>query len=124
AANPDVRTLIGHYVEMLRRHVVTESNVAEMCKRIYWKHKRALDLIFEHRPDRQGAIKDFLITLVGEENQLTLDNSSKAYIRFAPKEWDKFNCKSEKDWSAEGRLLVFEFQNSSDSLKLKLILGP
>jgi hypothetical protein len=46
----DVRTLMVHYTQMLRRHIVSDSEIAELCHRIYQKHRRALDLIFEHRP--------------------------------------------------------------------------
>jgi hypothetical protein len=40
----DVLTAIRHYTQMLRRHVVAESEIAELCRRIYRKHQRALDL--------------------------------------------------------------------------------
>lgn len=123
--NPDVALLIRHYVQILRRHVMTESDIAELCRKVYWKHKKAIDLIFEHRPDEQAAIKDILTALIQERNDLVLDNSSKRYVRFAVKEWDKLpRLKAEKGWSSEGRLLLFEFQNEPTSLKLKLILGP
>jgi hypothetical protein len=51
-----VRIVIEHYAEMLRRHIVTESEISELCRRIYAKHKQALDLIYEHRPDRQQMV--------------------------------------------------------------------
>jgi hypothetical protein len=46
----DVRTLMLHYAQMLRRHIVSESETAELCRRIYRKHQRALDLIYESGP--------------------------------------------------------------------------
>ncbi len=53
---PDVVTVIRHYTQMLRRHIVSEFDIAELCRRIYQKHRRALDLIYEHRPDQQASI--------------------------------------------------------------------
>lgn len=47
----DVLTTIVHYTQMLRRHIVGDSDIAELCRRIYQRHRRALDLIYEHRPD-------------------------------------------------------------------------
>jgi hypothetical protein len=42
----DIRTLIAHYITMLRRHIVTESEIADLCRRIYTRHQRAgLDLL-------------------------------------------------------------------------------
>lgn len=55
AIQADMRTLMTHYTQMLRRHVVSNSDVAQLCREIYRKHQRALDLIFEHRPDQPGA---------------------------------------------------------------------
>ncbi len=120
----DVRTLITHYIQMLRRHIVSESEIAELCRRIYRKHKQALDLIFEHRPDQLAVIQEFLETLIREIDGLVLDSGSKRYIRFAHKDWDSPKLQQGKGWTASGRILLFEFQNQLDSLKLKLIIGP
>ena len=62
--NPDVKTLMFHYTEMLRRQIVEDSRVAELCRQIYQKHKRALDLIYEHRPDVQAEIRNLLEVLI------------------------------------------------------------
>lgn len=32
---PEVRSFLSHYVEMLRRHIVEDSEVQELCRRIY-----------------------------------------------------------------------------------------
>jgi len=54
--DPALYQLMIHYTRMLRRHIVTDSETADLCRRIYQKHQRALDLIFEHRPDRLARI--------------------------------------------------------------------
>ncbi len=50
---PEAAMLINHYVEILRRDIVGESKengeVEEICKEIYLKHRKALDLIFKYR---------------------------------------------------------------------------
>jgi hypothetical protein len=43
-----IRLVLTHYRDLLRRHIVPESDIAELCRGIYRKHKRALDLIFEY----------------------------------------------------------------------------
>ena len=60
---PEVRSFLGHYVEMVRRHIVEESDVQQLCRVIYERHRRALDLIFEHRPDRALEVKEALVAL-------------------------------------------------------------
>ncbi|MDP9358857.1 MAG: PD-(D/E)XK nuclease family protein [Chloroflexota bacterium] len=56
-----VYTVMTHYASLLRSHVVTDSEIARLCRQIYQQHRRALDLIFEHRPDSQSTMKDFLV---------------------------------------------------------------
>ena len=50
-ANEDVLALLGQYAITLRRNIVPEvsNDVHELARRIYRKHKRAIDLIIEHR---------------------------------------------------------------------------
>ncbi|MBN1936797.1 MAG: PD-(D/E)XK nuclease family protein [Anaerolineae bacterium] len=38
----EVYTLIVHYIAMLRRHIVSESGIPDLCQRIYRRHKQAL----------------------------------------------------------------------------------
>jgi hypothetical protein len=84
---PDVRSFLGHYIEMLRRHIVEESDIQQLCRTIYKTHRKALDVLFEHRPDRASEIADILVQLIGARAELVSDDSSKAYVRFIPKNW-------------------------------------
>lgn len=120
----DIRTLMVNYSQMLRRHIVSESEIAELCRRIYRKHQRALDLIYEHRPDQQAAIREILEDIIQQTSELVLDHCSKSYIRFAAPGWDRTSLKSGQGWTASGRILVFEFMNSPNRLKLGLHIGP
>lgn len=120
----DVRTLMTHYTQMLRRHIVSESEIAELCRKIYRKHQRALDLIFEYRPDQQAEIRELLESIIKETPDLNLDHCSKSYIRFAPRSWDVPTLLSGEGWTRSGRILLFEFTNSPNNLKLRLYLGP
>jgi PD-(D/E)XK nuclease superfamily len=122
---PDVRTLMTHYSQMLRRHIVSESEIADLCRKIYRKHQRALDMIYEYRPDQQAAIREILESLVQAEPSLDLDHCSKSYIRFAPKTWDKSELLLQgRGWTRSRRILLFEFGNYTDRLRLSLIIGP
>ncbi len=120
----DVRTFLSHYTQILRRYVLSDSEIARLCRSIYQKHKVALDLIFEHRPDSQGVVRDILEALISRNEQLILDHTSKGYIRFIPKEWDLPELRLGQGWTESGRMLLFEFQNFKESLKLRLIIGP
>jgi hypothetical protein len=123
---PDVRTLMGHYTEMLRRHIVSESEVADLCRRIYRKHRQALDLILEYRPDQQASIAEHLTDLIRQTPGLELDQyqAGKTYIRFLPATWDLPGLRQGSGWTKSGRLLLYEFANTTDYLRLKLTIGP
>ena len=122
---PDVCTLLKHYSQMLRRHIVEQSELADLCRRIYRKHQRALDLIYEYRPDLQEKIRGLLETLIQENSAiLILDQSTKLRIRFAVKAWDSPLLMEGKGWTSSGRILLFEFGNYTDRLGLYLIIGP
>ncbi len=120
----DVLAFLNHYAEMLRRHIVGESEIEKLCQQIYRKHKSALDLIYEYRPDQQAVIKDFLIELVSSNPQMELDHSSKSYIYFIPKQWDSPVFRKGQGWTRSGRMLLFLFLNEPNALKLHLIIGP
>lgn len=121
----DVRTLMTHYTQMLRRHIVSDSEIVELCRRIYRKHQKALDLIFEHRPDKQAEIRELLEKIIRETPGLLLDHSIKSYVRFLPELWDDIpQLKSGSGWTPSGRMLLFEFENLSGALTLRLQIGP
>lgn len=121
---PDVLIAITHYNQMLRRHIVSGSEIEQLCKRIYHKHQRALDLIYEYRPDQQEAIRKILESLIKADSRLVLDHSSKSYIRFGVKDWDMPILMEGEGWTRSKRILLFEFANTPERLSLKFIIGP
>lgn len=122
---PEVRTTIQHYVTMLRRHIVSESEIAELCRQIYRRHKHALDLILEHRPDLQLEIYEYFVGLIEKCSLVTRDHCTKTALRFCPKEWDTVAAlKTSQGWTTSGCLLLFELKNSANRLSLHLIIGP
>lgn len=82
----EVQLLMTHYLEMLRRHIVDESQAARLAREIYKKHLRALDFIFENRPDRQGELRGFLENLVTALEGMVLDKSNKTFVTFGLEE--------------------------------------
>jgi len=121
--SPDVRSFLGQYIDMIRRHIVEDSEIQELCRVIYGKHRKALDVIFEHRPDRASDVRDILVELITSRRDLLHDHSSKSYVRFLPKNLD-FIAHLGEGWTPSKRVLLFEFDNYNDQLTLKFILGP
>lgn len=98
---------------------MSDSEIADLCRRIYSKHQRALDLIYEHRPDRQAIIQKTLKDLIQQRDDLVLDSSSKKHVYFSLKPLSS----EEKDWTPSGRMLPFLFINGTDNLILKILIG-
>lgn len=127
---PDVATLITHYITMLRRHIVSDSEIAELCRKIYRQHQQALDLIFEHRPDLQFDIAGHLAKFVERDfaqhrlKPFLIEN--KRYFQFYPPEWDELpealqNTPVDND-DHNDLPLLFEIQNEPDQLVLRLCI--
>jgi hypothetical protein len=120
--DPAVHALMTHYARMLRRHIVTDSETADLCRRIYERHQRALDLIFEHRPDRLAAVQAVLVDCVQAQADLILDTASKQFVRFGHVGWE--GLPKGAGWTRSGRMVLFQFENYPDRLDLKLWIGP
>ena len=122
--SPDVRISIEHYVRMVRRHIVGDSDVARICQQIYRKHRRALDLIYEHRSDVQAEIRDAVEGLIERESRFELDYGNKSKIKFGVLSWDTPALLTSEGWTRSKRILLFEIWNYPGSLDLKLFVGP
>jgi hypothetical protein len=106
-----------------------DKEIQELCRRIYRKHRAALDLIYEHRPDRPAEIRTALLSMIEADPDFLLDHSSKDWIRFLPNSWKgKADLQKGQGWTRSGMILLFQFVNSSrfnpNSLAVNLCLGP
>ncbi|MBD2499675.1 PDDEXK-like family protein [Anabaena azotica] len=112
----DIYTLMTHYSTLLRRHIVSDSKVAELCRKIYKKHKQALDLIFEHRPDLQLEMSERITNFVNQyitSHNLYVIRWSKKYIDFGDIEWENKKLP-----------LAFHFENGNSYLITRLLIRP
>lgn len=65
----DVSFMICHYIEVVRRDIVEDQHLIEICNKIYNKHKKALDLIFEYRTDGKTQISDAIMNALDKLNE-------------------------------------------------------
>lgn len=124
----EVALLITHYLTMLRRYIVSDSEIAKLCQKIYRQHQPALDLIFEHRPDLQTDIAEFLASLAARDfaqHQLELYwNDDKRYFQFHAREWEQVpQALLEAGIEADDLPLLFEMSNEPNRLILRLCLA-
>ncbi len=123
---PDITTLLRHYSDIIGDHIMDDSDIAILCRKIYHKHKRAIDLIYEHRPDINLNISDFLKEIRAdacESHGLISGYTSKRWISFTDKYLTaiKERCKS-LGWEKATDLFC-EFANFPDSLILAMYVS-
>jgi hypothetical protein len=121
----DVVISIDHYVQMLRRHYVSDSELASLARKIYQKHRQALDYIFEQKPDLQMDLRQGIETFLKEAGGIDLDDSRKSLIRFAPRDWDGIPALREGQGNTSTkRMLLVGIKNDVGKVRIALVLGP
>lgn len=91
------RLFIQHYLQLLEEKFVDTSPIGKLARNIYDKHKKAIDLILEHRPNSSQELSDAIGKIVQDrakaEELVPLEFENKI-VRFIPKSWDtKWNRK-------------------------------
>lgn len=119
----DVVTLMAHYSAMLRRHIVSDSEIVELCQKIYRRHKKALDLIFEHRPDLQveliEQVKELVAQATPEHGFRLGEYIRKTYFYFYYPEWNELTGRlKEQGWKITYWPIYIAFENTPKSLQL------
>jgi hypothetical protein len=120
--NAAVGVTIEHYITMVRRHIMTDGDIVELCLKINREHKVAMDLILKHRPNLQSKLYYILTDLVKKEEEKILSlYSTNGSIRFIPKKLQE-HFKTDPIGKDDYRGLWFSFDNGKGDLFLKLKL--
>ena len=129
-ANPlkeEVRAFLQQYATTLRRKIVPASNtnIAELARKIYLEHREAIDLIIQYKPDFEAETKAFFRQAIEEEKTLVMDREQPQFIRFRSVDWNRFDAfNTSTGWAPSQSVIVFEIVFGSSAPYLKLTLGP
>lgn len=76
--------LISNYINTIKKKVVMDQELVNLCNSIYNKHRKALDLIFENRDDVISQVSNNCKRILGDTKGVMLDDSSKSkiYVKF------------------------------------------
>ena len=121
--NDEIWLFVQQYIDMVRRHIVEDSEIQEICNRLYQNHRRALDLIFEYRPDRATEVAQAIQDYIKSRGDLIPDGSSKSYIKFLPSRMDVL---PHDGWQGGSkRMLDFTLENKGKvQFRLEMQPGP
>jgi len=110
---PEPKVLLENYLRLLEEKFMDESEIAKTALRIYQQHRRALDVIFEHRPDNLRVVSEKVQALLRENAQslgIVVEKGRKGFVRFIPREWDN-PCnihRGKGGWTGSNRIIIFD----------------
>lgn len=86
-----IKILIRDYILIVRRKIMNDHELKELCNKIYRKHKEALDLIWENKDNETYYLYNILEKYLKEKHESGIfcydeSNSSKTYLRFTTPE--------------------------------------
>lgn len=127
----DIKILVENYIEIIKRDILKDEELAKICRDIYFKHQKALDLIYENRPDKASRIFEVITKWAAEkeeEKQIIFcrDFTTKSISRFRTVKMDKIIPESEKSdsgWKSKNHYF-YEIQNSEGKeISMKFVLN-
>lgn len=128
AGRSGIQLVLSHYAALLRTHVVTDERVVQLCKKIYQRHRRAIDLVVEHGIlDKDEVLACLVREVVADESVrlgLVEDQSSAKTLRLADPGLDAVPGMLSATTVHSGRLLLYEVQIRRDRVQLVVQLGP
>lgn len=76
--------LIRNYIKTIKKNIIMDQELVNLCNSIYNKHRKALDLIFENRDDVISQVSNNCKRILGDTKGVTLDDTSKSkiYVKF------------------------------------------
>lgn len=132
AVPPEIASLITHYTTMMRRHHMEDSELIQLARKIYVRHKPALDFIFDHRPDSWSDTRERVLALLSRESEIVIDKSTPKTINlhFYPKSWNQWaqQLSQGTGWKGGGsnQFLLCQLIPSTerDRCRFQVVLGP
>ena len=126
AIGSEPKVLLENYLRLLEEKFMDESEIARTALRIYQQHRRALDVIFEHRPDNMGRASGKIQKLLeehAEELGIQMEPATKYFLRFIPRAWDQPGNTHGTAYSGSNRTILFEIDLSASRPSFYAIAG-
>jgi hypothetical protein len=128
--------LLDSYIKMMRRNFMPDTELENIARKIWTKHKLALDALYDYYPDMKGEVMELLYDnrdefakYLSEQTKcrIVAENSDYNHIRFGLAEWDDHPGMSSGDntWLDTDRLMALEITGwSGHKIRLSYVVGP
>ena len=128
----DASESLRAYIRMLRRHHLEDERLEEIARKLWSRHREALEFLADRRPDAVGNLFDALKDRRGElakaisevGSQVVLDAEYKTIVRFAFPEWDDLPRFKQATWTETKRFILLELKREGPKINAYLYLGP
>jgi hypothetical protein len=102
----NTKMILTDYTQMIRRNLIMDKELQDICFKIYNKHRKALDLIYQVTQDMVSIFSDHIKNWFIENHkkyEITYDPqfTTKTYVRFTTKLMDElfpYDEKKEDSW--------------------------
>lgn len=118
--------LATQYLELLAEDFMGDSRAAELARKIYRTHRKAIDFILENRNDpisEASHAMDDILTDNSSELGIVKGVQNKGYVRFVPKEWDVPQNAGGTAWGPNSRFVVCEVNFWTKKAELHITVG-
>ena len=120
----NVVSFLSQYNTILRRYIVGQSEVENIAIEICKKHKDALDIIFQYKPDIYLELSSHMENQLKKHSDIMIDTGGKTAIRFTTKKMDSLVKALGEGWTKSKRILLFEIYLYENRVALRLYIGP
>jgi len=124
--NQQVKFFISNYISLLRRHIMEDKELVELCNRIYEKHRLAIDLINQNSVVTNNVIryKEAMIEVVQSNFDLGLiitETKYKNLLLFTSKNMKMYN---EDCFPTAGKLIEYSIDFAEEDVYMRLQILP
>lgn len=120
------------YLRMLRRHHLEDADLEDIARKLWSRHREALEFLADNRPDATANLFEILKerksavlkSLKDIGLNVVLDAEYKNIIRFAFEQWDTLPGFKSSRWTDSKRLILLELKREKSSIAAYLYLGP
>ena len=118
----EVRLFIRQYLDMVWRRIVENSEVQELCCKLYENHSRALDLIFKYAPSRADRMSRVIQEYIKSRETLIPGSFTITYLKFLPESLYVLP----PGWTQAGGnlMLAWLLENKNEKVQFRLELQP
>lgn len=129
SVDAELKTMVRHYIELLRRHIVGDENLKNECSRILAKYRDVMDFVYEHGEqlgtgtEFKSAAEKFGSLYAPAIKELTKKPTQYAFVpsQILDKTRD---CTGTPYWGQMRPIVMWFYLRGDNSLGLILEVGP